>query len=74
MIQSIVFTTTQEKQLDYLHGRERYETLANPCTYEFWCKDCNKVFQFHAVCTGIDALKTHHGHNTWITTLGYMNP
>lgn len=74
MSQVANLTSTQQSQLDYLRAREPYETLSRQCLYEFWCKDCSRAFQFYAVCTGVDAIQSHRGHNTWITTLGYMNP
>jgi hypothetical protein len=65
-----LLTKTQERQIDFLRKCESREELDPQPTYEITCNTCKADITCHAACTGIDFIRKHSGHSTWVQNLG----
>ena len=63
-----MFTSTQEKQIQFLNKMEPRETLTSGRKYFYECKTCGIEKECNAACTVRDFLFQHIGHKTWVQT------
>jgi hypothetical protein len=63
-----MFTSIQQKQMQFLQKMEPHETLTSGRKYFYDCETCNEHKECNAACTVIDFLYQHVGHKTWVKT------
>jgi len=60
------YTSSQQKQLNFLSNMEPYESLTSLPTYWVECKTCKGSKEFHSVEGARSFIMNHKGHNTWL--------